>query len=152
MDGDIASAAASFVANHSSSVVDSIVTYRNGRAVVLIRAADKNSFGGMVYGDSASGQASYVEPSALVPLNNKRASLIQQEKEEINRILKQCSAWIGEVAEEEIGNIETAAMLDEIFAKAKWGKDHDCCVAELTDVAELHIAVSYTHLTLPTKA
>lgn len=139
VDGDIASAAASFVANHSSSVVDSIVTYRNGRAVVLIRAADKNSFGGMVYGDSASGQASYVEPSALVPLNNKRASLIEQEKEEINRILKQCSAWIGEVAEEEIGNIETAAMLDEIFAKAKWGKDHDCCVAELTDVAELHI-------------
>ena len=139
IDGDIASGAASFVAKHSSSVVDSIVTYRNGRAVVLIRATEKNSFGGMVYGDSASGQASYVEPSALVPLNNKRASLIEQEKEEINRILKQCTAWIGEVAEEEIVNIETAALIDEIFAKAKWGKDRDCCVAQLSDVAELHI-------------
>ena len=139
IDGDIASAAAAFVASHASSVVDSIVTYRNGRAVVLIRASEKNSFGGMVYGDSASGQASYVEPSALVGLNNKRASLIEQEKEEINRILKQCSEWIGEIADEEIGNIETIAILDEVFAKAKWGKDHDCCVAEIIDYSSLHI-------------
>ena len=139
IDGDIASAAAAFVASHSSSVVDSIVTYRNGRAVVLIRATEKNSFGGMVYGDSASGQASYVEPSALVPLNNKRASLIEQEKEEINRILKQCSAWIGSVADEETANIETMALLDEIFAKAKWGRDHDCCAACLSESTALHI-------------
>lgn len=139
IDGDIASAAASFVAKHASSVVDSIVTYRNDRAVVLIRASEKNSFGGMVYGDSASRQASYVEPAALVGLNNRRSSLIEEEKEEIHRILKECSARIGEIASEEIANIETVALLDEIFAKAKWGKDMDCAVAELSDEKELYI-------------
>lgn len=139
IDGEIAGAAASFISSHSSSVVDHIVTYRNGRAVVLIRAAEKNMFGGMVYGDSASGQASYVEPAALVGLNNRRSELIEEEKEEVRKILKECSAWIGEVCDEEIGNIETVSILDEIFAKAQWGKERDCCVAQLSEEKELAI-------------
>ncbi|MBQ6356998.1 MAG: endonuclease MutS2, partial [Solobacterium sp.] len=74
-DADIAAAVNRFMAAHSSSVVDSIVTYRNDRAVVLVKASDKNQFGGIIYGDSASGQASYVEPAAVVAANNRKQQL-----------------------------------------------------------------------------
>ena len=57
-DADIANAVRSFLSAHPGSVVDSIVTERSGRAVILIKASEKNFFGGLVYGDSASGQAS----------------------------------------------------------------------------------------------
>ncbi len=132
-DSEISSAVQKFVTSHSSSVVDSIVTYRSGRAVVLVKASDKNSFGGMVYGESSSGQTSYVEPSPFVPLNNRRQQLVQEEQEEINRILKMCSKEIALVAEEEKANLETASILDAIFAKAQWGKDREACVASLAE-------------------
>lgn len=151
IDGDISSAAASFVSKHSSSVVDSIVTYRNDRAVVLIRSSEKNSYGGMVYGNSASGQASYVEPASLMHLNNRRQSLIEEEKEEIQRILRLCSDEIRSVADEETANLETCAILDELFAKAKWGKERNGCVADLSMESELSIVMARHPLIDPAK-
>ena len=50
IDGEIATAANRFVASHSDSVVDSIVTMRNGRAVILVKASDKNMYGGLLHG------------------------------------------------------------------------------------------------------
>ena len=138
-DSEISSAAQKFVSSHSNSVVDSIVTYRNGRAVVLIKASEKNTFGGLVYGDSASGQASYVEPASFVSANNKRQELAQKEQEEIHKILKKLSEEVGSVAREELGNLETCALLDALFAKAQWGKDREACVAELTDQKNITI-------------
>ncbi len=132
-DSDIAAAAARFVASHADSVVDSIVTYRNGRAVVLVRASEKNTFGGMVYGDSSSGAASYIEPKALVGPNNRKQELLEKEAEEINRILQDCSREVQAVANEEIANIETCGILDCIFAKAQWGKEHDAVAAVLSE-------------------
>ena len=151
IDGDISSAAASFVSKHASSVVDSIVTYRNDRAVVLMKASDKNAYGGLVYGDSASGQASYVEPAALMHLNNRRQSLLEEEKEEIARLLRLCSDEMKGIAKEEVANIETCAVLDELFAKAKWGKDINGCVAALSEESELSIVQARHPLIDPAK-
>lgn len=137
-ENDITNAANKFVASHSDQVVDAIVTYRSERAVILVKASDKNSFGGMFYGDSASGQASYIEPASLIGPNNRRQELAEREKEEIHRILRECSKRIQEVAKEEIGNLETCAVLDAVFAKAQWGKAHDACVATLSEQKELY--------------
>ena len=90
-DAVIASAVNHFLSTHASSVVDGIVTYRGGRAMVLVRAAEKNNFGGMVYGDSASGQASYVEPASLLNANNRKQELLAREAEEVQKILEECS-------------------------------------------------------------
>ena len=54
IDGEIAEAVAKFQREHADAMMDSIVTTRNGRTVLLIKASDKNSFGGIVYGDSKS--------------------------------------------------------------------------------------------------
>ena len=139
VDNDIQSAINKFIGANKDSVVDSIATYRANRAVVLVRASDKNSYGGMVYGDSSSGQASYVEPAALIPLNNKKIELVEREKEEINRILKMCSEAVTEVADEELANLETVALLDSIFAKAKWGKEFDAIIPTLTEEKKISL-------------
>lgn len=138
-DGEIAEAARRFISAHGGSVVDSIVTYRGGRAVILVKASDKNMFGGMVYGDSASGQASYVEPSSLIGPNNRKADLQNREREEIHRILVKCTDAVSAVADEELANLETLAILDAVFAKACWGKEHNACAARLSDARRLVI-------------
>jgi DNA mismatch repair protein MutS2 len=150
-ESEITSAANKFVASHADQVVDAIVTYRNGRAIVLVKASDKNTFGGMVYGDSASGQASYIEPASFIGPNNRRQELAEKEKEEIHRILVECSKEIREVAKEEIANLDTCAILDAVFAKAQWGKDHDACAAVLSEEKEIYLKKARHPLIDPAK-
>ncbi|MDO4415220.1 MAG: endonuclease MutS2 [Erysipelotrichaceae bacterium] len=136
---EIAQAANRFVASHSDSVIDGIITYRSGRALILVRASEKNQFGGLVYGDSASGQASYIEPAALVTLNNRRQGYLDDEQLEIERILTECSREVTKVAKEELANLETCAILDTVFAKAAWGAANDACCAELSETKEIEL-------------
>lgn len=150
-DGEIAEAAQKFLASHANSVVDSIVTYRGGRAVVLIKAGEKNTFGGMVYGDSASGQASYVEPASFVGPNNRKEHLLNKEQEEIHKILVKCSHEVRSIAYEELANLETAAILDAVFAKAEWGAQRDACAASLSDEKHLEIVKARHPLIDPVK-
>ncbi len=138
-DQAIASAAQKFLAAHPDSVVDSIVTYRGGRAVILVKASDKNAYGGMLYGDSASGQTSYIEPASLVGPNNRKQELIERERQEIERILEACSQEVQAVAAEEMANLQTCTVLDTVFAKAQWGKAHDGCAASLTEEKKIVI-------------
>lgn len=150
-ESEITEAANRFVATHADQVVDAIVTYRSGRAVVLVKASEKNTLGGMVYGDSASGQASYVEPASFIGPNNRRQELAEKEKEEVHRILVQCSKEIREVAKEEIANLDTCAILDAVFAKAQWGKEHDACAAVLSDEKEIYFKKARHPLIDPAK-
>ncbi|MGM9918458.1 MAG: hypothetical protein ACI316_04085 [Lactimicrobium massiliense] len=150
-DGEIAAAANRFLSQHAGSVVDSIVTTRAGRSVVLVKASDKNMFGGMVYGDSASGMASYVEPAALVPLNNQKEHLLAREQDEIAKILTHCSKAVEAISDEEIANVNTLGILDGIFAKARWGKEHDACCAVMTDEKKIIIEKARHPLIDPAK-
>lgn len=150
-DAEISSAVTKFISAHASSVVDSIVTYRGSRAVILVKAAEKNTFGGLVYGDSASGQASYVEPASFVGPNNRKQELLAKEQEEIARILQECSQAVGAVASEEIANIETCGLLDALFASAQWGKEHNAVAAELTEQKRIHIKKARHPLIDPAK-
>ena len=138
-EADISAAVNRFLADHAASVVDSIVTYRQDRAVILVKSSEKNSFQGLVYGDSASGQASYVEPASLIGPNNRKQELLSKEKEEIDRILALCSAAVGSTAEQDISNLETCALLDSLFAKAQWGKERNGIAASLTEKKNLYL-------------
>lgn len=139
IDGEISRAIQSFVASHASSVVDSIVTERNGRAVVLVKVSEKNAFGGIVYGDSASGQASYVEPASVVAINNRKQQLLTREQEEVQRILMSCSKEVKGIAQEVIANLETCGILDAVFAKVKWGLKMEGCIPTLTTDKSIEI-------------
>lgn len=135
----IAHTAQEFVSRHSDKVVDGLITMRGNRTLVLVKASYKNSFGGYVYGDSASGLASYIEPSALVSLNNQRLSLFDQEEEEIARILKEMSALVKQVADQSLANLDSLEEIDQIFAKASWSLKKEACVPLLTREARLYL-------------
>lgn len=138
-DNAILDAMNKFIASHASSVVDGIVTTRNGRSVVLVKATEKNTFGGLVYGDSASGQASYIEPASVVRANNHKQELLSEEQDEIARILRECTDYVRSVAEEELANVETCALLDALFAKAEWGKQRNATVSTLTEEKKIEL-------------
>lgn len=139
VEHEIESVVSRFLSSHSASVIDGIVTYRNHRALVLVKASEKNTFGGLVYGDSASGQASYIEPASFVGVNNRKQELLSKEKDEIHRILELCSKEVSAIAFEELANLDTLAILDSLFAKAQWGKDRDAIVADLVEQKEIEI-------------
>ena len=132
-DQHIAEAVEQFRRSHADSMVDSIVTVRNGRTVLLVKVSDKNRFGGIVYGDSQSHQASYIEPASLMRANNRKLELQNAEEEEIARILAAVSQAVSAQAEAEQANVETLAILDAVFAKASWGVRNHACAARLNE-------------------
>ncbi len=67
---------------------DQIVTDRNGRYVVVVRAEHRDAIPGIVHDSSASGASLYVEPLQTVPLNNEVVALALREQAEIRRILR----------------------------------------------------------------
>ncbi len=151
IDHEISQVAQKFVSSHSASVMDSIITTRNGRTVVLVKASDKNRFGGLVYDDSGSGNGTYIEPASFVAVNNKKEGLMAKEREEIHKILVMCSKEVEKIAKEELANLETLAILDALFAKAQWGKAHDATVATYTKERSLRIEKARHPLIDPAK-
>lgn len=98
---------------------DSVITMRNNRYCIPIKAEYKGQVNGMIHDQSATGSTYFIEPAAIVELNNKIRELELQEKEEIHIILTNLSAIAGEHTEELTVNIRTMTTLDFIFAKAK---------------------------------
>lgn len=99
---------------------ENIVTMRDGRYVLPIRAESRRSFAGVVHDQSATGATVYIEPMAVVELNNEIRKLEVEEEEEIRRILADLSMEVGEYAEEIARNEKILQYLDFTFAKAKY--------------------------------
>ena len=98
---------------------DSIVTIRDGRYVVPIKQENKGFFPGLIHDQSGSGATLFVEPIAVVELNNELKELEIEEKKEIERILLELSGLIAEEAEGIKNNQDILQRLDFIFAKGK---------------------------------
>jgi DNA mismatch repair protein MutS2 len=104
---------------YSSALQDSIVTMRDGRYVVPVRADARGQVPGVVHDTSASGQTLFVEPLEIVELNNKWREKQIEEQHEINRILDQLSSKTGDHADALNSSVEAAAAFDLAMAKAR---------------------------------
>lgn len=98
---------------------DAIVTQRNGRYVVPVKAEYKSEISGLVHDTSSTGSTVFIEPMAVVEANNEIKILKSQEAEEIEHILFELSAEVADVRESILNSLSILVELDLYFAKAK---------------------------------
>lgn len=101
---------------------DNIVTMRNGRYCLPVKQEFKSAFQGMIHDQSSTGSTFFIEPMAIVKLNNDLAELAMKEQEEIERILASISSICAPETEGLERDVILLAELDFIFAKAKLSK------------------------------
>ncbi len=101
---------------------DNIITMRNGRYCIPVKSEYKQSFDGFVHDQSSKGSTLFIEPAAVVKLNNDLAELQADEKREIEKILAELSAYAGQHTESLKYNIDTLYDLDFAFAKGTLAK------------------------------
>ncbi|MBP2634111.1 MAG: mutS2 1 [Firmicutes bacterium] len=102
---------------------DALVTMRSDRYVIPIKQEFRHNFPGIVHDQSASGATLFIEPIAIVNLNNDIKQLMAAEKNEIERILTVVTGQIAKIATVISENLAILAQLDFVFAKAKLSID-----------------------------
>ena len=116
-----------------SYLQDSLITMRDGRYCVPVRAEHRAKVSGIVHDQSSSGATLFIEPAAVVELNNQLKQLDAKEADEIQVILANLSTMCGEHLLELRSNMEILAKLDFIFAKAALAKEMKATMPELND-------------------
>lgn len=104
---------------------DAVITMRNNRYCIPVKSEYKNQVHGMVHDQSATGSTFFIEPAAIVNLNNQLKELSLQEEEEIEIILASLSEQAKEHSKELLINQQIMTHLDFVFAKAKLAMDEN---------------------------
>ncbi len=128
---------------------DQIVTDRNGRYVVVVRAEHRDSLAGIVHGSSASGASLYVEPLSTVPLNNDIVALAERERAEIQRILLALTRAFRVRGDELAATVEVAADVDELYAKVQLARRMTGLAPEVIATGELEFLGARHPLLIP---
>jgi DNA mismatch repair protein MutS2 len=118
---------------YSDSLQEPIITVRGGRYVVPVKASHKRNIRGLVHDQSASGATLYIEPIAIVELNNKWRELQLAEEEEVARILAELSERVGDYATEIVAGVEALSGIDLAFAMAKYSLALRCVEPEIVE-------------------
>ncbi len=105
--------------SHRTYLQDAVITMRNNRYCIPVKAEYKGQVHGMIHDQSSTGSTFFIEPAAVVSLNNQLRELELEEQKEIEVILATLSAQIGDHVEEIRVNQRMMTTLDFIFAKAK---------------------------------
>jgi DNA mismatch repair protein MutS2 len=126
-------------AKNAKAIQDRIVTIRDGRFVIPIKAEFAGTVPGIVHDASSSGQTLFVEPLAALETNNRVRTLQIEEEREVERILAALSAEVGKHAAEIEANVGMLAVVDLLAAKAELARRTDSLAPELSDAAELAI-------------
>ncbi|WP_200416319.1 endonuclease MutS2 [Virgibacillus salexigens] len=112
----------SFTKSKSSMLSDAIITIRNDRYVLPVKQEYRGAIGGIVHDQSASGQTLFMEPKAVVDLNNQLQEAVVKEKQEIDRILRELSNHIASEEGFLQENVHVLGQIDFIAARAKLGE------------------------------
>ncbi len=126
--------------NAAKMLSDAIVTIRNDRYVIPVKAEYRSHYRGVIHDMSASGQTLFIEPDAVVQANNEIRNLKLQEQEEIERILTGLSQSVQEVAHDLFTLIAILAAVDVVLAKAKFGSENKYTKPEVNDKGYIRLA------------
>ncbi len=122
LDANIKSTLNKFITSqqYSKYLQELIITTRNGRYVVPVKAEYKTSIKGIVHDTSSTGATLFIEPASVVEMNNKIRELEIDEIRETERILRELSNKIASIGESLLENIKYLVKLDIAFSKAKY--------------------------------
>ena len=129
----------SILNSHRTYLQDAVITMRDGRYCLPVKAEYKNQVSGMVHDQSATGSTLFIEPMAIVKLNNEIRELEIQEQKEIEAVLASLSNEAAPHIEELRLNMELLAQLDFIFAKAALSRQYRCSAPVFNDKGRIHI-------------
>ncbi|HBR28526.1 MAG TPA: endonuclease MutS2, partial [Firmicutes bacterium] len=118
---------------------EALVTLRNGRYVIPVKQEYRQLIPGIVHDQSASGATLFIEPMAIVEINNQLRQVEAEEEKEVARILAALSALVGEVATPALANLEILARLDLAFAKARYSQELHGTEPIITDAVSLRL-------------
>ena len=119
--------------HYQKALQDAIITMRGERFVVPVKAECRADIKGIVHDSSSSGATLFVEPMAVVSLSNELADLSGKEKEEIDRILAELTAYVSEYREPLLANVNAVFELDFIFCKARLSVSQNGIEPELNE-------------------
>jgi DNA mismatch repair protein MutS2 len=104
---------------YQKMLMENIVTIRGDRFVIPVKQEYRHVFGGIVHDQSASGATLFIEPEAVVTMNNKLRELRLREEREVERILYALTEKVASVVESLKVNLDALGELDFLFAKAQ---------------------------------
>ncbi len=125
---------------YSKYLQEPIVTMRDGRYCVPVKAEYRNEIKGMVHDTSGSGATIFIEPAGVVDENNETRVLKAKEQQEIQRILYDLSCDIGNHAAEFIEDYSAIVELDLYFAKARLASKMNASVPNLSDDGKVRLS------------
>ena len=119
----------------SKYLQEQVVTERNGRYVLVVKAEHRNAIPGIVHGTSTSGASLFLEPLSTVEINNDIVALEEQEREEIHRILLALTDAFRSRPLDLHRTVEAGTELDVFQARARFAMDVDGIEPELRRTA-----------------
>src|SRR5699024_4736530 len=123
----------SYTKSQSKMLSDAIITIRNDRYVLPVKQEYRGAVGGIVHDQSASGATLFMEPKAIIDLNNQLQEAKVKEKQEIERILRDLSEKIAEDEAILSENVSLLARIDFIVARAKLGSQMKAAMPAIND-------------------
>lgn len=129
----------SMVQTYSKYLQDPIVTLRGDRYVIPVKSECKGSVPGLVHDQSSSGSTLFIEPMAVVELNNELKELLLKEKDEIERILAELSGKVDDNRDYLEVNNQSLAYIDFLMAKGKFGLEINANVPLINDRGVINI-------------
>lgn len=129
---------------------ETLVTVRNDRYVLPVKAEYRGQVPGIVHDQSASGATLFIEPMVVVEINNKLRQYLAQEQQEVERILRELGAYVGEHAKTIDDNLRVLAWLDFSLAKGRLSFELRSVEPEITTDYSLYLKQA-RHPLIPSK-
>ncbi|MDE7305937.1 MAG: hypothetical protein K2N33_00950, partial [Clostridia bacterium] len=130
---------AEYLTNDKQFLQDGIVTIRNDRYVIPVKAEYKHKVRGFVHDRSQTGATYFIEPEHVLELNNELISLTIDEREEVEAILRALSVRLGNIANSLYDDIEILNEIDADFARAEYCYKRKCTKPEVNGRGYINI-------------
>lgn len=128
---------------HSKKLSDSLVTMRNNRYVLPVKADSQSEVKGIIHDVSTSGLTVYIEPMAIVEISNRIQHLREDQKNEVNKILTELTGIVAENEYDLLQIDEVLHILDLVFAKAKYGMSYKGTIPAIGTDESIHLVNAF---------